>query len=110
MPKSEWKFRQAILKAKVAEIHNHHYCIHHLNDLQKVVPETPIEQKGLVEFQAEAEVFFESKAEECDFQSNGERLKIKGSIEWKNNDWIFIEPLKIDYDYCTNNLKKISNE
>ena len=58
IPKVEWLFRQTVLNAKVAKIGGNKYCIHHLYGLKDIKTNKPIEDKGIVEFQAKAEVHF----------------------------------------------------
>ena len=65
----------------------------------------PIEDKGIVEFQAKAEVHFVPLDEGGISFSNGEYL-ILGSLEWKDDNWTIVDQLVIKDWVNTLNLQK----
>ena len=110
IPKVKLLFHQVILNAKIADICGCYYCIHILKDLQELETNRPIEEKGVTEFSARAEVFFVPNDKGGVFFSTGERLRIRGVIKWESNNWKLETPLFIKDKINTLNIKKYQKD
>lgn len=108
--KRELAFRKEILNAKIAQISEKCYCISEIKELQFVNDDTIWEKEGKNDFHAIAEIFWETNTEGGVHFSTGTKIKIKGTMEKRGQEYILDSPIMIESNVNTRDIKVYTNE